>query len=427
MEFDMPYGRFREMARAGLAALPSSGGGRGGVAEAGIVAAPEGVLCYSADYGTGRRARADVGADGESRVESCGAIGLPDIDMRSFERDVLRTEAADGHDGTVLRMRCRAESDGTGAVLSWLVYAGEPQGVREIAKGRVRCVPLAETFMFPGPTAGVTIRQAGLRRCLGEFGTSAGKGATLHVGNANSLPFMILERVGISTRIELAPRELELSARHGGISLAYGDFLDAVGRAPGGEITMGTVPPVFGRNMVRFRLPGGILDLPGEWFWELPLFRRFEAPKSVRPLMVDRRELDQAAVMFRGWNSEKVRIRHRLRRPFLTLIRGSRVKKGKSAGGVAATDCLAPSGGKDVATWCVRAAGLVDAVKDAEGDRVRIYPAGKALIIDSPGRPFVRHRLAGVPPDGLDDGTERELLAIEASMGEPAVAGPGAG
>lgn len=415
------------MACAGLAALPSSGGDKGCVAEAGIVAAPEGVLCYSTDSGTGRRARADVGADGETRVDSCGAIGLPDFDMRSFERDALRMEAGNGPDGTVLRMRCRTEFAGTETRLSWLAYVGEPQGVREIAGGRVRCVPLAETFMFPGPPAGVTIRQAGLRRCLSEFGTSAGKGARLHIGNANSLPFMILEREGISTRIELATRELELSVRYGGISLAYGDFLDAVDRAPGGEIWMGTVPPVFGRNMVRFRLPGGILDLPGEWFWELPLFRRFEAPKSVRPLMVDRREIDQAAVMFRGWNSEKVRIRHRLRRPFLTLMRGSRVKKGKSAGGVAAADCLTPSGGEDVATWCVRALGLVEAVKDEEGDRVRIYPAGKALIIDSPGRPFVRHRLAGVPPDDLDEGTERELLAIEAGMGEPADTWPMAG
>ena len=75
-----------------------------------------------------------------------------------------------------------------------------------------------------------------------------------------------------------------------------------------------------------------------------------------------------------------------------------------------------PSGSKDVTTWCVDTGGMQDVIASIECDRIRIYPVSKALIIDDPEEPLVRHRLACLPTDDLGKEVEKELLAIEASM-----------
>lgn len=420
MEFDMPYSKFREMARLGLVALSSSERTMGCTDEAGIIATQGGVLFYSVNSVKGRRARASVKADNDTQIESVGAIGLRDSARRVFCRDTLRLEPHDESAQPAYRIRCRTEGVGSDTRLSWCVYLGLSPTDPKIIQGSVQCSALADVFMRPPEWTEITIRQASLRRAIDEMGASSGKGDSLYVGKTNSLPFMILERSTHATRIELAPEEFNYAHRHGGLSLAYGDFLDVVRANQKYDVMISRATSVFGGNMARFQFPEGFLDVPGNWFWELLLLKRFHVPRSVRPLIVNRRELLQAVSVVRAWGSKKVQIRHHPHRPLLTLIRGSRVRKGKLVGGVAAADCLMPSGSKDVRTWCVDADGLQEVIARNECDRIRIYPVSKALIIDDPEEPLVRHRLACNPPDDLGRDVEKELLAIEASMVESA-------
>lgn len=443
MHIDLPYFKYRALVHDGLAAIPVARRVQPHDVEIGVVADGSRMTFFSKAVGGRPFAARIMKADGDAIVKEPGAfsietqplsIPVKTINRRTYRfsrpgaEQMLCPRLVDGFDKTNMRVRLFTSgahpSSGSGGQddLRFELYRPEMPSRGPLISGGFAGAPLADFKTLDSAECVLSIKASVLRRYARNFaGLLKMRGALLEINMVHNSCALTIHNPGLSSKAELLPGECE--TRQGAVRVSLGgiDFLSAAGKSIETDFRIYRLADVAGRNGgVRLSVSDRHYDCECDWDQNPKMMpESYSAAPCIRPIVVAREEIRQAAVMVRSSVSDKIRLRLHHEVALLTLLRGTRKPPCKDSGGVVVVACYLPPSQKGVSSWCISLKHLLQVIRSMTGTKIRMYPADAALILVDPDEPFVRHRLACLVPDDLGAEVENELMAIEASMVAP--------
>ena len=341
---------------------------------------------------------------------------------------MLCPRLVDGFDETNMRVRLftsgahPASGSGGQDVLRFELYRPEMPSRGPLISGGFAGAPLADFKTLDSAECVLSIKASVLQQYVRNFGGLLRmRGALLEFNCTQSSCALSIYNSDLSSMSELLPGEYEIRRGDMRGSLGGSDFLSAVGKSMEADFQVCRFADMPDRNSgVRLSVSGRHYDCECDWAQNPKMMpESYSAAPCIRPIIVERKEVRQAAVTVHSSVSDKIRLRLHHEVALLTLLRGTRKPTSQDSGGVAAAACYLPPSHKGVSSWCVNLKHLLQVIRSMTGTKIRMYPTDAALILVDPDEPFVRHRLACLVPDDLGAEVENELMAIEASMVAP--------